>query len=663
MGKLRKYFLNHYPRTDFHELNQDWMISMLFDMIDQVENFVEMNSVKYANPIQWDITRQYEKNTIVVDPITGTAYLSNKPVPMGVALSRTEYWSVIFDLGRFITLASQNFANSYEAVLTTTATMETDKDKWLVWNSILYRAKNNIHVGDRYVIDGNIEKYTVEMFFDELTHLIAEETEARIEGDEALHGEIVDESVARENADSTLQDNIDTEATAREDADSILQDNIDAEATAREDADAILQGNIDAEALMRENADTNISNMIGRLSDLTTAAKNNVVSAINEVNSQLSGLYDRADIRNYGGVADGVTDCCSAFNACMSENKMVYLPNYNNMPYVFSSGFNLTTGQSVIGTEGTRIDTTAPLLFNLMGSNIEIKNLIVTTPNIVIQIDTSLAPLSFFYIENVYSYGASAFICDNSSAQNAYTNLYVNRCAARQHRGIGINISKCYAFLIMEDVTIDYVGTVGQSPAFNITNNYGAHFVRCEAEGGYSDGSHGAHAGFNIDTCQAIWFERCMADTLDSVGFNIRNSQYIYFSSCVSSLNGSHGIALIGTTTSHILISNCLLSGRRGMTSYVANANGIYNLGICVDISNCNIQNFTGYGYGGQTVANETVIMGMTIADCNGSFLQSGGGGIVVGLRSNVNDVPVFGTMIHRACFCYTTLYDSPLGT
>ena len=63
MGKLRNYFLNHYPRTDFHELNEDWMISMLFDMINQVENFVEMNSVKYADPIQWGITRQYEKNT------------------------------------------------------------------------------------------------------------------------------------------------------------------------------------------------------------------------------------------------------------------------------------------------------------------------------------------------------------------------------------------------------------------------------------------------------------------------------------------------------------------------------------------------------------------------------------------------------------------------
>jgi len=306
MGKLRNYFLNHYPRTDFHELNQDWMISMLFDMINQVENFVEMNSVKYADPIQWDITRQYEKNTIVIDEITGTAYITSKPVPKGVALSRTEYWNVIFDLGRFITLAAQNFANSYEAVLTTTATMETDKDKWVVWNSILYRAKNDIHVGDRYVIDGNIEKYTVEMFFDELAHLIAEETEARIEADTGLHNEIIDESVARENADIALQDNIDAEATARKNADTTLQNNIGAEATARENADTTLQDNIDAEIENRTNSDNNIIGLI-----------------------QTANLKP-LDVTLHGIVGDGTTINDDAFTVLLSD-----FPDYS---YYFPKG-------------------------------------------------------------------------------------------------------------------------------------------------------------------------------------------------------------------------------------------------------------------------------------------------------------------------------------
>lgn len=336
MGKLRNYFLNHYPRTDFHELNQDWMITMLYDMINQVENFVEMNSVKYADPIQWNITRQYEKNTIVVDGITGTAYISSKPVPMGVALPRTEYWNVIFDLGRFITLASQNFANSYEAVLTTTATMPTNKDGWIVWNSLLYRAKNDIHTGDMYVVDGNIERYTVEMFFDELTHLIAEETEARIEADTALHDEIVDESVARENADNTLQDNIDAEATARENADNVLQDNIDAEATARENADTTLQDNIDAEATARqesidaeatarENADDDLQGEIGTLSNLDTVHKANLVEAANEINSLVKKRTE--DIFNVRTLnLDFSQDITSAIEELLETHKRLYFP-------------------------------------------------------------------------------------------------------------------------------------------------------------------------------------------------------------------------------------------------------------------------------------------------------------------------------------------------
>ena len=340
MGKLRNYFLNHYPRTDFHELNQDWMISMLYDMINQVENFVEMNAVKYADPIQWDITRQYEKNTIVIDEITGTAYISSKPVPKGVALSRSEYWNVIFDIGRFITLAAQNFANSYEAVLTTTATMETDKDKWVVWNSILYRAKNDIHIGDRYVVDGNIEKYTVEMFFDELAHLITEETEARIEADTTLHSEIVDESVARENADITLQGNIDT-----------VQGNVNAEAAARESADTTLQGNIDVEATTRENVDNEIKNIIGTLANLNTPNKTTVVDAINSIVDVFSDK-DYVCPEDFGAVGDGVTDDTSAVQQALYANKPVkFLHDYavTSVVYRNSNNFVDFNGHELIG--------------------------------------------------------------------------------------------------------------------------------------------------------------------------------------------------------------------------------------------------------------------------------------------------------------------------
>ena len=46
----------------------------------------------FANPVEWNDLRQYEPLTIVT--YQGTAYTSRKTVPVGTALSNTEYWVV-----------------------------------------------------------------------------------------------------------------------------------------------------------------------------------------------------------------------------------------------------------------------------------------------------------------------------------------------------------------------------------------------------------------------------------------------------------------------------------------------------------------------------------------------------------------------------------------
>ena len=309
MGALRDHFLNLYPYTDFHELNADWLIKVLMKMVDEVENFVAQNAIKYADPIQWNITRQYEKNTIVVDPITGTAYISNHPVPMGVALSNTHYWSVVFDLGRFITLASQNFANTYEAVTTTTATQPTNEGDWVVWDSILYQAKNDIHVGDAYVIDGNIEKKTVEDFFNELKSSLANEAQTRADEDARVELELSD----------LITSKVGIEAQARADEDvriqleltDLITSKVGIEAQTRADEDAILLNQIG-----------NVNNKIGVLADLTTRNKLNVVGAINELDSDFPYL----NFKDYGGVGDGVTDNYDALMDAITDMQAKEIP-------------------------------------------------------------------------------------------------------------------------------------------------------------------------------------------------------------------------------------------------------------------------------------------------------------------------------------------------
>ena len=256
---------DHFPYTNFHELNLDWILKALRELDNTIDQFVALNSLKYADPIQWDITSQYEKNTIVIDPQTGTAYISVAPVPVGTALTNTDFWAVVFDLSSFITRAAQNLANVYEAETTTSATVSIAKNSWIVWGDVLYKALTNITAGDTYVIGGNIAHFTIEDVCGHLEDLRTANKNNLVAAINELVGNIVAEISNRTNADTTLQNNITAEATARGNADTTLQNNITAEATAR------------------GNADTAINNKIGNMSNLQTPVTADLVRAINSI--------------------------------------------------------------------------------------------------------------------------------------------------------------------------------------------------------------------------------------------------------------------------------------------------------------------------------------------------------------------------------------------
>ena len=89
---------NKFPYTDFHEFNLDWVIKTIKLMGEKLDNFINFNEIKYADPIEWNIATQYQENTVVMDNVNHVAYLSLKPVPAGVSLNDTDYWTVILDL-------------------------------------------------------------------------------------------------------------------------------------------------------------------------------------------------------------------------------------------------------------------------------------------------------------------------------------------------------------------------------------------------------------------------------------------------------------------------------------------------------------------------------------------------------------------------------------
>lgn len=90
-----------YPYINVNDLNLDYLLRTIRVLEAEIKNFVNFNAIKYADPLAWNITTQYEGNTVVIDPATGIAYLSTQAVPNGVAITNTDYWTAIFDMSAF----------------------------------------------------------------------------------------------------------------------------------------------------------------------------------------------------------------------------------------------------------------------------------------------------------------------------------------------------------------------------------------------------------------------------------------------------------------------------------------------------------------------------------------------------------------------------------
>ena len=191
-----------FPYTNYHNLNLDWILKRFHDYEETLQNFVSLNTIKYADPFDWDITRQYSTNTIVMDPLTGIAYISVKPVPSGAQITDTNYWTPVFDLS----LLFEGIKDSIAALVEESDyATENSTAGTLVWvGNTLYRTTVDIAAGARYVSGGNVERITIEELINQLkaeqaaqAQALEDETEARIEADAA-------EKAAREAADADM---------------------------------------------------------------------------------------------------------------------------------------------------------------------------------------------------------------------------------------------------------------------------------------------------------------------------------------------------------------------------------------------------------------------------------------------------------------------------
>ncbi len=99
---------NKYPYMDYNAFNLDYLLYRMKRLKDDFDSFTISNKLKYADPINWSITKNYDPNTIVVTD--DVAYISLKPVPAGVSINDTEYWLEAFDASGYNILQDQIYS-------------------------------------------------------------------------------------------------------------------------------------------------------------------------------------------------------------------------------------------------------------------------------------------------------------------------------------------------------------------------------------------------------------------------------------------------------------------------------------------------------------------------------------------------------------------------
>lgn len=156
MSDIKTPYLNGH----MYEFDLCWLVEKILSFESQLNQAIDLKTIHYADPIQWDITTQYAPNTVVVDPKTGTAYMSKVPVPAGILLTNVDYWTVIFNYQNIYTKIMEGVAfYNGQTDFASKALLVND----LVWYGLdLYRVTRAIEEGGKLIPGTNLVKTSIE---------------------------------------------------------------------------------------------------------------------------------------------------------------------------------------------------------------------------------------------------------------------------------------------------------------------------------------------------------------------------------------------------------------------------------------------------------------------------------------------------------------------
>lgn len=467
-------------KGEMYQYNLGWLIKELMSFKQDLATAIDLKTIKYADPIQWDITTQYPANTVVVDPKSGTAYMSKVPVPAGVELTNTNYWVVVF-----------NYQDIYNKIMDGVAFNDHDQDyatKDLLVNDLvwyagdLYRVTRAIPTGSKYIPGTNLIATTIESLLAryygrERTAQVSNDT-INVSGDYTLIAGDIAETANNITLHSTKDMLFDSDGKLTEQIAGNREIDVDGNDSVQiKGVSTVNVTGLRTEVYSWDKTERVTGAYTGKFgsASLETGGQTFPVKfPTKTVDLAWIKKSEVTYVTDYGAKGDGVTDDSQAFINAVANRGLIIVPpgKYRiTKPITLQSNTILTgCGGSVLLIDGA-VPTiniwSAGLVYHDV-TNIRITNLELTLhpnattgsgisivqnyqENVTMQSAIANIYLDHLYIHDINDRGINTFGGGiGSKRKHGYPEIYIDRCVLERCKGSIINssvivkITNCY---------------------------------------------------------------------------------------------------------------------------------------------------------------------------------------------------------------------------
>lgn len=371
-----------FPHTRTYEGDLGYIIKKIMELTENYNQFFAYNSIKFADPIEWDITTQYAPYTIVFDTNDEYSYISKKPVPAGITLDNTDYWEVLgsmlvdgearAEIERMLRFIS----NIYE--VNNTASADRDSGDYFVMAGYLWKTTAAVLTGETYTEGVNCEKISIEDMVREIASaVITVDGTLNILSNNAIANRPVavkfiniDTAIANINTILTTLGtsitNIETDITNIESDITDLRDDLTSETSNRENADQVLSTRIDNIVALPSGSTTGDAELIDGRTGYTGRVYTNIGGAIRAQVTELHNAIKYASSKtvvDYAAMYSWVPGVLDNSGAVSSDSSYMTLGDYipvtlGEMLHFINSNANYTMVRCLYDSTKTLLNRT-----------------------------------------------------------------------------------------------------------------------------------------------------------------------------------------------------------------------------------------------------------------------------------------------------------------